>query len=405
MEHTAPSIGSQKPSGRDRSALYLIKIGEIALKGENRSFFESKLRQNIRRGLRGIDCTVTGSNGRFFLRLAASDEEAVRSRLASIFGITSFSRTLRVSKTMDDIRSSAAALVEAGGESLLEASFKVEARRTDKQFPLSSYEIASDLGAHLLERFPTLTVDVHRPNWTLNVEIRDQSYLYLDRVDGPGGLPVGTAGRGVLLLSGGIDSPVAGYLMAKRGLKLSAAYFHAYPYTSDEAREKVESLARTLAPYLSGVDLHVVPFTQCQLRIKERAAADEVTLLMRACMMKIAELIAARHNAACLVTGESLGQVASQTVESLRFTGSVGELPVFRPLIGMDKEEIIDLARRIGTFETSILPYEDCCTIFSPKHPLIRPKTVRMREALAALEIDQLLADAADQADVVRLNP
>ena len=405
MERAAAGIDDPRSTDQGLSLLYLIKIGEIALKGENRNFFESRLRRNIRRALAGIECTVSGGSGRFYLRVRPEDGERARERLATVFGITSFSRTTRVEKTNEAIRSTAVALVAEQEAHLANTSFKVEARRTDKQFPLRSYDIAADLGGLLLESFPSLKVDVHRPSWVLNVEIREQAYLYLDRNQGPGGLPVGTAGKGMLLLSGGIDSPVAGYLMAKRGLRLSAVYFHAYPYTSDEAREKVVTLARTLAPYLSGVTLYVVPFTDPQMRIKQRGAAEEVTLLMRACMMRIAEQLAARTNAGCLVTGESLGQVASQTMESMSFTGGMTRLPVFRPLIGLDKEEIIALARKVGTFETSILPYEDCCTIFSPKHPLIRPQFDRMRSAYEALEIDDLLAQAADGAEVVKLSP
>lgn len=403
MEHTASSLNESKGAPAGPSILYLIKVGEIALKGENRSYFEGKLRYNIRRALDDIECAVGGGNGRFYLHVGASDEERVRTRLAAVFGITSFSKTVKVAKDMETIRLQSEMLVAAHTPAIVTGSFKVEARRTDKHFPLRSYDIASDLGAHLLSRFPELRVDVHNPDWTLNVEIREQAYLYVDRTAGPGGLPVGTAGRGVLLLSGGIDSPVSGYLMAKRGLKLSAVYFHAYPYTSDEARTKVESLARILAPFLGGLTLYVVPFTKCQLKIKERAKEEEVTLLMRACMMKIASMIAARENAGCLVTGESLGQVASQTLESLRFTGGSTGLPVFRPLIGMDKEEIIAMARHIGTYETSVLPYEDCCTIFSPRHPLIRPRLERMYESFAALEIEELLGEAAEESTAVKL--
>ncbi len=405
MERTPSNVTSSSTLTEGSRVLYLIKVGEIALKGENRSYFEGKLRHNIRRRLEGIDCTVSGGNGRFYLMVSSQDEQLVRSRLSTVFGITSFSKTFRVQKSIETIRESARSLVGALGDDLLSASFKVEARRTDKQFPMTSYELAADLGSRLLESFPSLSVDVHKPGWTLNLEIREQAYLYVDRVGGPGGLPVGTAGRAVLLLSGGIDSPVAGYLMAKRGLRISAVYFHAYPYTSDQAREKVVTLARQLAPYLSGISLYIVPFTSCQMRIKERALEEEVTLLMRACMMKIAEKIAAHENAGALITGESLGQVASQTLESLSFTGGVSTLPVFRPLVGLDKEEIIAVARRIGTFETSILPYEDCCTIFSPRHPLIRPKTERMRRSLETLDIEELLTQAADQAQVVKLGP
>ncbi len=382
-------------------SLYLIKVGEIALKGENRSFFEAKLRQNIRRKLRGAagGVSITGGNGRFLLRAPRGAEDEVRQVLSTTFGITSYSATLRTEKQIDEISRAARELAASLEPSLLAESFKVEARRSDKSFPLNSYQLASALGRLLLDEFPSLRVDVHGPRWILNVEIREKAFLYIDRGEGPGGLPVGCAGRGMLLLSGGIDSPVAGYLMAKRGLHLDAVYFHTYPYTSEQAEEKVKTLVGLLAPYLGGVNLLVVPFTPCQMRIRERAPAEETTLLMRACMMRIAEILAARRRAGSLVTGEALSQVASQTPESIRFTGSVTNLPVFRPLIGLDKEEIIAMARRIGTFETSILPYDDCCALFAPKHPLIRPDFERMRDSFRRLEAESLLLEAAEKAE------
>ena len=389
----------------ESAVLYLIKVGEIALKGENRGYFEAKLRQNIKRQLREIDCTIRGGNGRFFLSAHERDEAAVREVLATTFGVIGFSCTLRAAKRMEEIRAAALELVGRLEPSLRRGSFKVASRRSDKSFELTSYEIDCAIGKLVQESFDGLRVDVHNPDWVLHIEVRDRAFLYVDSSQGPGGLPVGCAGRGVLLLSGGIDSPVAGYLMAKRGLRLDAVYFHTYPYTSNEALAKVTSLSEILAPYLGGVNLFVVPFTDCQLRIKERAVDEEVTLLMRACMMRIADALAREREATSLVTGESLGQVASQTQESIHFTGSVTELPVLRPLIGFDKEEIIALARRIGTFETSILPYDDCCTIFSPKHPLIRPDLKRMKESFARLEIEPLLGAALNQAERSFIRP
>ncbi len=376
-------------------SLYLIKVGEIALKGQNRSYFEGKLRDNIRRNLRGIRPIVRGGDGRFFLTAEEEDETRVVDALSKTFGVTGFSRTLRVEKDMEAIVRGALSLVDERQA----GSFKIEARRSDKSFPRSSYEIASEVGRELLAARPELRVDVRAPDWILNVEIRDRAFLYIERNQGPGGLPVGCAGRGVLLLSGGIDSPVAGYLMAKRGLRLDACYFHAYPYTSESVEEKVKRLCEILAPYLGGVNLFVVPFTETQERLKELAKDEEVTLLMRACMMKIASALAERRQAGCLVTGESLSQVASQTTEAIRFTGSVTDLPVFRPLIGMDKEEIIAIARRTGTFATSVLPYDDCCSLFAPKHPLIRPDFARMRESYGRLAIDECLARALERAE------
>ena len=280
-------------------------------------------------------------------------------------------------------------------------TFKVESRRTDKSFPLTSYELSRDIGSEVLDAFPELSVDVHKPAWTISLEIREQAYIYGYERKGPGGLPVGTAGRGILLLSGGIDSPVAGYLMAKRGIRLGAVYFHAYPYTSDQAKEKVISLAGLISPYTGRMRLFIVPFTDVQLRIKERAKEEETTLLMRACMMKIADRIARAREALSLVTGENLSQVASQTTESMRFTQSVTDFPVYRPLIGFDKEEIITLAKKIGTFDTSILPFEDCCTIFSPKHPLVHPELDRMKESYLNLDADELLNSAIENTEII----
>ncbi len=405
MEPSTPQMIRSESESAGSTALLLVKVGEISLKGENRSFFEARLRRNLKRRLEGIPCSISGGEGRFRVEVPAGSVDDAHDRLATVFGITSYARAERVEKNMPSITKTAETVVGRIDPSLLKQSFKVEARRTDKSFPYRSYDIARILGAHLLERFPGLTVDVHDPAWILNVEIRERAYVYAERAQGPGGLPVGSAGRGILLLSGGIDSPVAGYLMAKRGVKVDAVYFHAYPYTSDGALEKVKSLAKILAPFLSGVQLFVVPFTDSQMRIKERAPADEVTLLMRACMMRIADRLAAERDAGCLITGESLSQVASQTMASIRFTESLSTFPVFRPVIGMDKEEIISLARRIGTFQTSILPFDDCCTLFAPAHPVIHPRLERLSASYARLEIEALLSTALGKAERFRFLP
>jgi thiamine biosynthesis protein ThiI len=302
---------------------------------------------------------------------------------------------------MPAIDESALGLARAFIDAGLGVRFKIEARRADKSFPLSSYQIACALGDLLLRSFPELTVDVKNPDWILMVEIREHAYLYGPQTGGPGGLPTGSSGKGLLLLSGGIDSPVAGYMMAKRGLALEAVYFHSAPFTSEQAREKVESLSRILDTYAPGILLHVVNFTPALARIRERAKDEEITLLMRACMMRIASLIAARRGAGCLITGESLGQVASQTVESIGYTGGYAELPVLRPLIGMNKEEIMSDARRIGTFETSNLPFADCCVLFSPPHPLIRPSGEKMRKTFNSLDIEDTLREAQEKSEMV----
>ncbi len=372
-------------------SLYLIKYGELQLKGQNRGQFEHRLCANIRRAL-GAGSELERRHGRLLLRSSAA-EPAVRRVLERTFGIVGFSRALQVDK--DPAQLEVAALELAPGLSAERGPrFKIEARRSDKSFPLDSYGIACRLGALLRERVPGLVVDLHRPDWVLNVEIRERAYLYGPPSPAPGGLPVGSSGRGLLLLSGGIDSPVAGWLLAKRGLGVDAVYFHTPPYTSGEALEKVRQLCRILSEYLGSMRLFVVPLTALQLRIRERAPAEQSTLLIRAFMVRAADSLARREGHGCLISGESLGQVASQTLPSLRFTGGMTDLPLLRPLIGMDKEEIVTLARRIGTFETSVLPYPDCCTLFAPPHPLVRPNMERMQASFAALEAEELLEQA-----------
>ena len=384
---------------------YLVKIGEINLKGGNRRFFEKKLKTHIKFRLRGCPSTFTGRNGRFYLTIDPADRRQAETVLSTSFGVTSFSRCLKLPKDMDEINKAALELGKNFLDNGFGTRFKVEARRADKKFPMTSYELAAHLGGVLLDAYPELKVDVKTPEWKLNIEIRDMVILYGPAIPGPGGLPVGCAGKGTLLLSGGIDSPVAGYCMAKRGLKLDAVYFHAYPYTSNEAKEKVIELARILAPYCGGINLFIVPFTETQLQIREKAPVNEATLHMRAGMVKVGDLISRNREAGCLVTGEALSQVASQTVKSIGFTNSATDLPIFRPLIGMDKEEIIKIARKIGTFETSILPYEDCCTIFSPKHPVITPDIDKINESYSRIGLEAFLEKAAAEAERLYISP
>jgi thiamine biosynthesis protein ThiI len=380
--------------------LYLIKYGELTLKGGNRGSFERRLCANIRRQLADPRAVLDRRKGRLYLRTGA-EAQAVRRALAHTFGIVAFSEALQTDKEMGAIREAALRL---GRELAVSAGprFKIEARRSDKSFAPDSYGIACDLGELLRTGVPGLVVDLHHPDWVLNVEIRDRAYLYGPQSPAPGGLPLGSSGKGLLMLSGGIDSPVAGYLMGKRGLRVDAVYFHTPPYTSEQAREKVVALRGILSEYLLGMRLFVVPLTELQVRIRERAPAEETTLLARACMVKAAEALALRAGYGCLISGESLGQVASQTLPALRFTESFSSLPVLRPLIGMDKEEIVGLARRIGTFETSILPYPDCCTLFAPAHPLVRPEHERMLASFAALDAQPLLDRALEGLEQVQ---
>ncbi|MDD3822863.1 MAG: tRNA uracil 4-sulfurtransferase ThiI [Sphaerochaetaceae bacterium] len=381
--------------------LYLVRLGEISLKGLNRDFFERKLKDNIKYKLRPYRNRFTKQKGRLFIEVDRdAPEDLVRRAISTSFGVVGFSQAIQCAKDMDAISEAAARLTSRPSFLSGTRTFKVETVRADKSFPLKSYDISGQLGHEILTAHEQLRVDVHQPDRILHVEIRDHAYLYASPESGPGGLPVGTAGRGMLMLSGGIDSPVAAYRMAKRGLRQEAVYFHAYPYTSDEAKEKVLALAKILSPYCSGITVHVVPFTDVQLHIKTHSMEEENTLLMRACMMKIANELARRRDCLAIVTGESLSQVASQTLESLAFTNSMSDLPVFRPLIGMDKQEIVQTSRMIGTYETSILPYEDCCTIFSPKHPLVRPDMQKLTESYARMHIEPLLSQAIEDSEM-----
>jgi thiamine biosynthesis protein ThiI len=316
-----------------------------------------------------------------------------------VFGVHSVCRAIELEKTdFQAVRDMAVQMMqnETG-------SFKVEARRSDKRFPMDSPAINADIGGYVLERVPALTVDVHRPQHLLSVEIRDKVYLYTKPIPGVGGMPVGTNGRATVLLSGGIDSPVAAWMVAKRGVSMSAVHFQSPPYTSERARDKVVKLAQLLSESLCGIRLHLVPFTDIQMQIHEKCHPDYTTLIMRRYMMRIAARIAHAERAQALVTGESIGQVASQTMHALQCTDAVADMPVFRPLIGFDKQEIITLAEKIGTFETSSLPYEDCCTVFTPKHPATKPKMEIILEGEAKLDSDALVEAALAGREILEL--
>ena len=380
--------------------LFLVKYGEIALKKRNRGAFVRRLKDSIHAKLPELLFDVYETFHRVFVRCNSVDRDAVAGALERTFGIVSFCEAVRVKTEISEIEKAAAALAESYVSAGMGMKFKAEVRRAEKTFPFTSYEIACRVGDLLLARFPGLRVDVHAPDWVLSIEIREHAYLYGPSTRGPYGLPGGSSGRGLLLLSGGIDSPVAGWMMAKRGMALDAVYFHSAPFTSEKAREKVEALARKLAAWMPGIALHVVPFTPVLARIKERSKDEEITLLLRACMMRFSALMAVEIGAMCLVTGESLGQVASQTVESMAFTGVYAEQPVFRPLVGMNKEEIIAIAEKIDTFEISNRPYADCCTLFAPEHPLIHPEVRKMKLSYERLEIEPLLREAIGKTEV-----
>ena len=357
---------------------FLIKYSEIAVKGKNRFMFEDKLVARIERALKAVDgdFTVTKTSGRIYVDAkSAFDEKDVTQALQKVFGIVWICPLIKLKDEGFEVLKEKviAYLKECYGERAL--TFKVLSRRTRKNYPLTSDEICPLMGEAILQAMPNLRVNVHDPDFFVNIEIRDEFInLYTILIPGPGGVPVGVGGKGMLLLSGGIDSPVAGYMIAKRGLELEAVYFHAPPYTSERAKKKVVDLAELVSRYSGPIRLHVVNFTEVQLYIYETCPHDELTIIMRRVMMRIAERIAKENGCNCLITGESIGQVASQTVQSLTVTNAaVEDLPVFRPVIGFDKQEIIEVAKRIETFETSILPYEDCCTIFVAKHPVTKP--------------------------------
>lgn len=389
----------------DNRKLYLIKEGEISLKGGNRDFFEKKLRNNLKLKLRPYHSLIQKQKGRIFAYIDEScPDEYIDKVLATTFGITGYARAYIMNKNINAIKEKAKEILPEstfGGK----GSFKIEARREDKSFPMSSHEIALALADVVHEIYPSLTVDLDNPDYTLHCEIRQDAYLYTSQKKGIGGLPVGTAGKGMLLLSGGIDSPVAGVQMAKRGVKADCIYFHAYPYTSEMALEKVKELASRIAPYLEGTNLYVVPFTKGQEFIRDNGYEDEATLMFRAAMMQTATRIAIKNEAKALITGEALSQVASQTLDAMYFTNSMTDLVVLRPLVGMDKEEIIEKARDIDTYNISILPYEDCCVVFSPKHPVTRPIREVVRKHYEELEMDGIIDEAIENTKVFSFDP
>ena len=373
----------------------LVRFGEIYLKGLNRPYFLRMLVDRVKAAVKEMGGRVWLNDSRVFVH-GADMNECIR-RVAKVFGVHSVCPAIEMEKADFDAVCAAAAEMMKD----IKGTFKVTARRSDKRYFLDSPQINGRMGEYLIERLPDLAVDVHSPEHVLNVEIRDFAYLYVKTIPGAGGMPVGTNGRATLLLSGGIDSPVAGYMIAKRGVTVSAVHFHSFPYTSDRAKEKVLSLARILSESLCGVRVHVVPFTRIQMEIHEKCAEEYTTLIMRRYMMRIAERIAKLEHSHGLITGESIGQVASQTMQALQCTDEVVSLPIFRPLIGFDKQEIIDVARRIGTFETSSLPYEDCCTVFTPKHPATKPRMEKILEGEALLDSEALIQDAMDHIEIV----
>ena len=385
--------------------MILCKLGEVVLKGLNRRSFEMKLMSNLRRR--------TGRFGKFRVYSKQStiyvepaeetcDLSGAYAACKQVFGIIAVARALPCAKEKEAILETAKAYL---GDALTAArSFKVESKRADKSFPMSSIQLSQWVGGHLHEAFPHLAVDVHHPELTVYVEVREEAaYVHAPAEPAAGGLPIGMGGRAVSLLSGGIDSPVASYMIAKRGVELEMIHFASPPYTSEQAREKVLQLARELVPWCGRLNVTIIPFAGIQEEIRRNCPEDHFTRIMRRFMMRLADALAKDLNCRALVTGESLGQVASQTMDALAVSGDVTDLPVLRPVIGMDKEEIVRIARHIGTFETSILPYEDCCTVFTPRHPKTRPHVEEVREMEQALDVEGLVRRAMDGREVVKL--
>ena len=387
---------------------FLLKYGEIGIKGKNRYLFEDALVRQIRFALKDVDgqFDVHKSQARIYVDCEGDyDYEDTVEHLKRVFGIVGICPVVRMEdqgfeKLKEDVVSY---MDEMYPDKNL--TFKVEARRARKTYPKTSMEINCDLGEVILEAFPETKVDVHHPDVMLNVEIRNESYVYSQIIPGAGGMPVGTNGKAMLLLSGGIDSPVAGYMISKRGVGIEATYFHAPPYTSERAKQKVVDLARIVSRYSGPVKLHVVNFTDIQLYIYDQCPHDELTIIMRRYMMRIAEHFAKKDGCLGLITGESIGQVASQTMQSLAATNDVCTVPVYRPVMGFDKQEIVDIAEKIGTYETSIQPFEDCCTIFVAKHPVTKPnvEVIRRSEEKLAEKIDQLVREAIDTVEVIEV--
>ena len=378
--------------------LLLVRYGEIFLKGLNRPYFIRALVRKIRYAVRGMGADVHVHDGRIFVR-GFSDLDTVIDRVTRVFGVHSVSPAVEMPKEdFDAVCDQAIAMTKD-----LKGTFKVNARRSDKRYPMNSMAINEEAGYRILNANQNLKVDVHHPDYLMNIEIRDMAYLYVKVIPAVGGMPVGTNGNATLLLSGGIDSPVAGWMIAKRGVQINAVHFHSYPYTSDRAKEKVLDLARKLSFSCCGIKVHVVPFTEIQMQIHEKCPDEYTTLIMRRYMMRIAERIAKQTESEALITGESIGQVASQTMTALGTTNAVTEMPVFRPLIGFDKSEIIAIARKIGTLEISEQPFEDCCTVFTPRHPATHPRMEKILEGESRLEQEKLIQRALDGTEIIRV--
>lgn len=380
--------------------IIIVRYCEIHLKGKNRGFFERLLQENVQKALADIPHSMRILNARYLIENFNEDDYAeIEKKLLKVPGIHSFSPAYVVKSDLDEITECVKYLCDGkAGE------FKVETNRADKTFPMTSVQVSCELGGRLLDFNPNLTVNVVNPQFVVSVDMREsgETLIYTDVVKGIGGLPTGSSGKGVLMLSGGIDSPVAGFMLARRGMRLDAVHFHSYPYTSEAAKEKVETLCKMVSEYAGSMNLYVVKFTHIQEEIHEKCPEELMITMMRRLMMRITEKIASSHGGQAIITGESLGQVASQTIESITSSNSVVKMPVLRPLIALDKLEIIEIANKIGTYDTSILPYEDCCTIFLPKFPAIKPKMETILKAESALDVETLVNEAIENLEVIK---
>ncbi len=385
--------------------MILIRYGEIILKGYNRPVFEDALVNNIRTAIKDLgEVKITRAQATIYIEPLENDEQAdaIAERVKKVFGIVSIVIAYRTEKSID----AAFDEIVLNFDALLKSksTFKVEAKRADKKFPLKSPEICAEVGGRILSKYHNLKVDVKNPEITVHVEMREGfCYVHTGRQKGAGGMPTGTNGRAMLLLSGGIDSPVAGYMIGKRGVKLEAVHFFSYPYTSERAKDKVMALAKIIGGYMGGLKVHIVPFTDIQLAIRDKCPEEHLTLVMRRFMMQISQKIAEKRGCQALITGESIGQVASQTMSALAVTDDAVSIPVFRPLIGMDKEEIVEISRKIDTFETSILPYEDCCTVFTPRHPSTKPKIEKVILSQNLLEWEKMVDEAVEGTEILEV--
>ena len=377
----------------------LVRYGEVFLKGANRPHFLKVLNDNVKKAVKPIGGHVWMSDSRIYVS-DFTDLDACIDRVRKVFGVYSVSPAVEMEKDFEEIAAASVEMMKP-----YSGTFKVQGRRSDKQFPMNSMEIAMEIGGRVLESNPNLKVDVHKPQHRLMVEIRDKAYICVEEIKAVGGLPMGCGGKAALLLSGGIDSPVAGYMLMKRGVRLCAVHFQSPPYTGELARDKVIQLAKKLAYYTGGMRVYMVPFTKCQLEIHEKCPEELGTLITRRFMMRISEKLAADFGALALITGESLGQVASQTMEAITCTDAVVSMPVFRPLIGMDKTEIMDIANAIDTYDTSILPYEDCCTVFTPRHPVTKPKLETMPKVESKLDVEALVNEAVENTETLIVDP